>query len=105
MSVLAKPVSGELLIYVAGAVSGWIVARLHRKHSVAILSVYAASVLLFEVGMVAWIVSRTAAPLPDVHVAMLVANLTVLMRPLSVFIGGMVALHSDFESIRGTSTS
>jgi hypothetical protein len=93
--------SVELLIYVAGAVSGGIVARLHHKHWVAMLSVYAASVLLFEYGMVAWMASRSLPPVPISRVALIVANLTVVVRPLSVFAGGLWAVRSDFGSTHG----
>jgi hypothetical protein len=60
------------------------------------LSVYAASVLLFECGMIAWMVSRSLPPVPISRVALIVANLTVVGRPLSVFVGGMWAVRSDF---------
>ena len=65
--VLAKPASVELLIYVAAAVSGGIVARLHRKYWVAMLSLYAASVLLFECGMISWMVYQSGAPHTPSH--------------------------------------
>jgi hypothetical protein len=97
--------SVELLIYVAGAVSGGIVARLHRKHWVAMLSLYAASVLLFEGGMVGWMMSQSVAPLPMSSGALILANLTVVMRPLSVLVGGMWAVRSDFGSVHGVGGS
>jgi hypothetical protein len=84
--------SVELMIYVAGAVSGGIVARLPHKHWAAMLSLYAASVLIFECGMVGWMVSQTVSPVPMSRVALIVANLTVVLRPLSVFVGGMWAV-------------
>jgi hypothetical protein len=90
--------SVELMIYVAGAVSGGIVARLHHKHWAAMLSLYAASVLIFECGMVGWMVSQTVSPVAMSRVALIVANLTVVLRPLSVFVGGMWAVRSDFGS-------
>jgi hypothetical protein len=93
--------SVEILIYVAGAVSGGIVARLHHKYWVAMLSLYAASVLLFECGMIGWMVSRSVPPVPIPRVALFVANLTVVVRPLSVFVGGMWAVRSDFGSVHG----
>jgi len=90
--------SAELLIYVAGAVSGGIVARMHHKHWVAMLSLYTASVLIFECGMVSWMVSQTISPIPISRVALIMANLTVVVRPLSVFVGGILAVRSDFGS-------
>jgi hypothetical protein len=86
--------SAELLILVACAVSGSIVARLNRKHWVAMLGLYAASVLLFEYGMIAWLVSRGPAPGPVSRGALLLANLTVLLRPLCIFVGGAWAVQS-----------
>jgi hypothetical protein len=91
--------SVELLIYVAGAVSGCIVARLHRKHWVAMLSLYAASVLLFECGMIAWMMSGSAPPEASSRGELILANLTVLVRPLSIFVGGMWAVRHDFSSM------
>jgi hypothetical protein len=93
--------SVELLIYVAGAVSGAIVARLHHKYWVAMLSLYAASVLLFECGMIGWMVSQSVPPVPISRFALIVANLTVVVRPLSVFVGGMWAARSNFGTMHG----
>ncbi len=95
--------SVELLIYVAAAVSGGIVARLHRRYWVAMLSLYAASVLLFECGMVGWLVSRIVPPMPIPRFALIIANLTVVVRPLSVLVGGMWAVRSDFGTSHGAS--
>jgi hypothetical protein len=88
--------SAELLIYVAAAVSGGIVARLHHKHWVAMLSVYAASVLLFECGMVGWMASQGGPPVPVSRTVLIVANLTVVVRPLCILLGGMWTARSDF---------
>jgi hypothetical protein len=82
--------SVELLIYVAAAGSGGIVARLHHKHWVAMLSLYAASLLLFECGMISWMAYQSSAPVPISRFALIVANLTVVVRPVSVFIGGIL---------------
>ena len=95
--------SVELMIYVAAAVSGGIVARLHRKYWVAMLSLYAASVLLFECGMISWMVYQSGTPVPISRFALIVASLTVVVRPLSVFVGGMWAVRSDFSPARGVS--
>ena len=48
--------------------------------------------------MVGWIVSQTVSPMPISSVALIVANLTVVVRPLSVFVGGVLAVRSDFGS-------
>jgi hypothetical protein len=93
--------SVELLIYAAAAVSGAIVARLHRRYWVAMLSMFTASVLLFECGMIGWILSQSSPPIPISRLALIVANFTVIFRPLSVFVGGMWAVRSDFDSVPG----
>src|SRR4029453_15203133 len=90
--------SVELLIYVGAAITEVIVARLHRSYWGAMLFVFTASVLLFECGMIGWMVSQSI-PLPISRVALIVANLTVIFRPLSVFLGGMWAVRSDFDSV------
>ena len=90
--------SVELLIYVAAAVSGAIVARLHHTYRVAMLSLFTVSVLLFECGMIGWMVSQSVPPVPISRGALMLANLTVIARPLSVFIGGMWAARSDIGS-------
>jgi hypothetical protein len=97
--------STELLIYVAGAVSGAIVARLHHRHWIAMVSLYAASVLLFECGMLGWMMSQSVAPLPLSSGALILANVTIVMRPLSVLVGGMWAVRSDFGSVHGVGSS
>jgi hypothetical protein len=96
--------SVELLIYLAAAISGGIVARLHRRHWVAMLSLYAASVLLFECGMVAWLSSQHNRPVEVSPVVLILANLTVLLRPLSIFLGGIWAMRSDVGPGYGRST-
>lgn len=92
--------SVELLIYVAAAISGAIVARLHHRHWVAMLSLFSATVLLFEFGMIGWLVSQSGPPLPISRFALIVANFTVIFRPLSVFVGGLWAVRSGFDSVR-----
>jgi len=89
--------SVEILIYAAAAVSGAIVARLHHRYWVAMLSLFTASVLLFECGMIGWMVSHTTPPAPISRGALILANLTVLVRPLIVFGGGMWAARSDID--------
>jgi hypothetical protein len=87
--------SAELVIFAACATSGLIVARLHRKHWVAMLGLYAASVLLFEYGMIGWLISQGPAQGPVARATLLLASLTVVMRPLCVFIGGAWAVQSS----------
>jgi hypothetical protein len=95
--------SVEPLIYIAAAVSGWIVARLHRSYWVAMLFLYAATVLLFECGMIAWLAGHSIRPLPISPVVMTLANLTVVVRPLSILLGGMLAVRSNLGQAYGRS--
>jgi len=83
--------SAELLIYVAAAITGWIVARLHRAHWLSMLSVYAASVLVFECAAVIWFMAGRPVLMPLSPVVLMLANLTVVLRPVSIFAGGMWA--------------
>jgi len=65
------------------------------------LSVFAASVLLFECGMIGWMVSQSVPPVPVPRFALIIANSTIISRPLSVFLGGMWIVRSDFGSAYG----
>lgn len=97
--------SAELLIYIAAAISGGIVARFHRNYWMAMVSLYAASVLLFEWGMVAWLSSQSIRPVAVSPIIFFVANLTVVGRALSIFLGGMWAMRSDLGRVSRPSTA
>jgi hypothetical protein len=86
--------SAELLILVACGLSGSIVARLHRRHWVAMLGLYAESVMLFEYEMIGWLLSQGPVPGPVSRGALLLANLTVVLRPLCIFIVGAWTVQS-----------
>jgi hypothetical protein len=88
---------GTLLVYVACAVSGWIVARLHQAHSVAVVSLYAASVLLFEYGMICWMFSQHGYP-PIPQAALILPLFLTIGRPISIFIGGLWAVRSGRDA-------
>src|SRR5262245_53148219 len=51
-----------LPVYVACAISGWIIARLHRGHAPAMVLLYAAAVSVAEYGMASWMLWRQALP-------------------------------------------
>jgi hypothetical protein len=83
-----------LLSYVACAISGWIVARLHRPHSVAIVAFYAACVSLAEYGMASWMFWRHGDPrLPPL--ALILWLFLLAGHPVSILIGGLWAHRAD----------
>jgi hypothetical protein len=85
---------GTLLVYVACVVSGWVVARLHRAHSLAIVWLYGASVLLFEYGMIFWMFSRHGHP-PMPQAALILPLFLTIGRPISILVGGLWGGRSD----------
>ena len=80
------------LTYTACAVSGWIVARLHPAHQLAMVCVYATSLLLFEsvrVG-VGFFIGRAIHPITPQLLAIFVLVLPI--RPLLVLLGGLAGV-------------
>lgn len=85
-----------LFVYVACAISGWIVARLHQTHVIAMVSLYGASVALFEYGMAGWLFARHGLPsLPQPQAALIIPLLLMIGRPMSILLGGLWVLRSD----------
>jgi hypothetical protein len=89
----------SFFVYVACAVSGWVVARLHQGHSVVMVSLYAASVLLFEYGMIGWMFSR---PHPPIEAAWILGNLLTMGRPIGILVGGLWAVRSGPDTVPST---
>ena len=85
----AGQLPGNLLVYLACAGSGWIVARLHQRHSAAMVWLYGASVLLFEYGMICWMFSRHGHP-PMPQAALIFPAILMIGRPLSIVLGGLL---------------
>jgi hypothetical protein len=79
------------LTYTACAVSGWIVARLHRHISLAMVCVYATSLLLFEWMRwgVGFFIGRAIHPVTPQLLA--ISVLVLFTRPLLVLLGGLTA--------------
>jgi hypothetical protein len=96
--------STELLIYIAAAMTGGIVARLHRTYWVSMLSLFAVAVLVFECGAVLWLMEGQPVPIAISPLTLMFANLTVILRPLSVFAGGMWAVRSESHATGSSST-
>ena len=98
--------SAELLVYAACAVSGWMVVRFHREHGVATLFLYATSVLLFEYGMMGWMLARHGIPpTAGPRAALILPAVFAIGRPLSVLVGGMWSIPSDGGVLQGVPPS
>jgi hypothetical protein len=93
---LSSHLPGALFVYVACAISGWIVARLHQTHVVAMVSLYGASVALFEYGMAGWMFARHGLPsVPEPQAVLVLPLVLTVGRPVSILLGGLWALRSD----------
>jgi hypothetical protein len=91
---LMLQIESSLVVYVACVITGWIVAKLTR--SSASVAAFALSVLVFEYGMIA--ILSTTQPWPagatfPIEVLFLVAG-----RPLSVLVGGLLAIKEPRRS-------
>ena len=80
------------LTYTTCAVSGWIVGRLHPAHQLAMVCVYATSLLLFE--WVRWgagffFITRATHPITPQLLA--ISVLVLFTRPLLVLLGGLAS--------------
>jgi hypothetical protein len=92
--------SGQLpvafFVYLACFVSGSIVGLLHRGHAAAMVCLYAASVLVFEYGMVSWMFARHGHPSMPPQAALFIPPVLLIGRPLSILAGGLwIALPED----------
>jgi hypothetical protein len=88
-----------LLACVACAISGWIIARLHQGHAVAMVSVFAAVVAVADYGQASWMLSRPAFP-PMPQLAVILWLLLLIGPPISIGIGGLWALRADGNTTR-----
>jgi hypothetical protein len=81
---------------------GWIVARLHPTHAVTMVCLFGASVLLFEFGFAALMLStQRHAPMPEA--ALMLPLVLAMGRPVSVLIGGLWWARPDEDSLSGMS--
>jgi hypothetical protein len=88
----SNQLSAELLVYAACVLSGWMVAKLHRRHAVAAVCLYGGAVLVFEYAMLGWLFIANPLPPGAPRTTMIVVSLvTVLGRPLAVLAGGLSA--------------
>jgi hypothetical protein len=88
------------LVYMAAALSGWIVARLNSKHAAGMVGVYAASALLFEFLQVyvLLVLDGGRHPTPStvlVVSALLMARTRAVGIPLCILIGGLFGARRD----------
>lgn len=87
-------IESSLIVYLACAISGWLVGRVAR--SAAGVMVFALTVLVFEFGMMALL--WTTAPRPaDASFSIPIAVLA-FGRPLSVLVGGLLAVREPGRS-------
>ena len=99
------PLSAELLVYVACALTGWIVARLHRPHGVAAVCLFSVGLLLWEYGTI--LLFHTDPPPAEMTVSLttvlVVSFVEMLGRSLAVLIGGLSAARSRIPPNRQVS--
>ena len=88
-----------LLACVACAISGWIIARLHQGHAVAMVSVFAAVVAVADYGQASWMLSRPAFP-PMPQLAVILWLLLLIGPPISIGIGGLWARRTAGNTAR-----
>jgi hypothetical protein len=77
-----------LLVYLACAASGWVVARLHQGQSASMVCVFGASVVLFEYGFTSWMFWRHGHP-PIPQTLLILPAFLLVGRPLCIWIGGL----------------
>ena len=85
--------TSELLVYAACALTGWIVARLHRPYGVAAVSLFSAGLLLWQCGMTLFF-HRDPPPAEmsvSLTTVLAVSFVAMLGRSLAVLIGGLSA--------------
>src|SRR5262249_47727867 len=80
---------GIVLVYIACAASGWIVARLHPGHAAAFATVFAVTVFLFEYGFISWNLLRGNYPLGASPAQFIIPAARTITRPLWILIGGV----------------
>ena len=97
---LSNQFSAELLVYFACALSGWLIARLHRQHAIAAVCVFSAAVLVLEYGMFGWIVMGNPPPPGVPQTTMIVVSLASLpARPLAVLVGGLAGVRNQHAAV------
>ena len=103
----SRRLTDTLLVFTACAISGWLVARLHRSHPAAMVFLYGASVLLFEYGVIFWEFCRHGLPPASEwaarsswtpHGVLILPVVLAVGRPLSILVGGFWAFRSDGDT-------
>jgi hypothetical protein len=89
--------SAELLAYIACALNGGIVARLHRPHGIAAVCLFSVALLLFNYGMSLFFGSNP--PPAEMSVSLttvrVVSFVSMLGRSLAVLMGGLSGARSE----------
>lgn len=99
--LLVLRIESSLIVYVACVITGWIVAKLTR--SSASVAVFALSVLVFEYAMIAILSTTQPWPAGATFDVAQWAQLVILTvgRPLSVLLGGLLAIKEPRRSPAG----
>jgi hypothetical protein len=93
----AQRIESALLVYLACFICGWIVARLTR--SSASVAAFALSLLVFEYAMIA--ILSVTQPWPEGATFPIAPLFLVAGRPLSAFLGGLLAIKEPRRSPAG----
>jgi hypothetical protein len=97
---LSGPLSATLFACIAGAVIGWLVARLHPTHAVTMVCLFSVSVLLFELGLTGLLLStQRHAPMPQA--ALMLPVVLAMGTPVSVLLGGLWTARPAKDSLSG----
>ena len=99
----AHHLSADVLISIACAVSGWMVARLHPMQAAAMVGLYGVSVFLFEYGMISYMLARYGVPSIGHPLMMILPAVLAICRPLAILLGGLWALRSAGDASRPVS--
>jgi hypothetical protein len=96
-TLLVLQIESSLIVYVACVITGWIVAKLTR--SSASVAAFALSLLVFEYAMIA--ILSVTQPWPEGATFPITPLFLVAGRPLSAFLGGLLAIKEPRRSPAG----
>ncbi len=89
-SFWADHIPFSLLVDSACAMSGWLVARLHRRTAVGMVSLFAGSVFLLVYGTIVWrLLAQPAPPWVVPPRDLVIIPLLTIGQPLGVVLGGL----------------
>jgi hypothetical protein len=91
----ADHISFSLLVDVACVVTGWFVARLHPRHAVGMVCLFAVSVFLVLYGTIAWKLAAQPVPTYVPNRDLFIIPVLTVGQPLGVIIGGLCGTRSS----------